>query len=73
MNQTKPAVPDLSDYPCWLTVAQVAQLLGVHENSVRRRIGAGQMPHLRDGRILRVPRDGLREYLRGHMRERGTP
>lgn len=68
MNQTKAPLPDLSAYPCLLTVPQVAHLLGVHENSVRRRISAGKMPHLRDGRILRIPRDGLREYLESHMR-----
>ncbi len=76
VKPTADPLPDLSAYPCFLTIPQVAELLGVHENSVRRRISAGQMPHIRDGRILRVPRDGLLAYLASRMPSapnRGTP
>jgi len=38
----------------YLSVAQVAALLGVNHKSVRREIAAGRLPALRIGRVLRI-------------------
>lgn len=42
-----------------LTVPEAAQLLRVHESTVRRLVRSGGLPGLRVGRQWRVDRDGL--------------
>jgi excisionase family DNA binding protein len=45
-----------------LTVKEVAEIQRICERTVRRRIASGELPAIRDGRLLRVrPRD-LRAY-----------
>jgi len=45
-----------------LTVKEVAKIQNTCERTVRRRIASGELPAVRDGRLLRVrPRD-LRAY-----------
>ena len=45
-----------------LTIKEVAAIQKTCERTVRRRIAAGELPALRDGRLVRVrPRD-LRAY-----------
>ena len=45
-----------------LTVAEVAEVMGTCERTVRRRIDSGDLPALRDGRLLRVRPSDLRAY-----------
>jgi len=47
-----------------LKVAEVAQLLGVGERTVRRLTHEGQIPHIRIGKLIKFTREGLEEYLR---------
>ncbi len=47
-----------------LTVAQVAEVLGVHENTVRREIRRGNLHPYRAGRALRITQDELARYRR---------
>ena len=46
-----------------LTVAEVARILRTSTKTVRRRIASGALPHVREGRLLRVLADDLDRYL----------
>jgi len=49
--------------PRLLKLHDVAEILGVSPKTLRRRIDAGELPVIRDGRIVRVhPRD-LERYI----------
>lgn len=54
--------------PTLLSYKQAAQILGVHEVTVKRYVYAGQLPSIRIGRTVRIPREGLEQALR----ERGA-
>ena len=45
------------------TVQEVANLLGVHAETVRRLIHSGGLPAVRVGRVLRVEEEALERYL----------
>ena len=46
-----------------LTLQQASDTLGISPKTLQRRINAGQLPVIRDGRIVRVhPRD-LQRYI----------
>jgi excisionase family DNA binding protein len=52
--------------PKWLSVKEVALHLGIHEQSVRRKIAAGEIPALQlggPGCALRVLEDELERWL----------
>jgi excisionase family DNA binding protein len=49
--------------PATYTVAEAAQLLGVHEQTVRAAIAHGDLPVLRLGRRQLIPRAQLDELL----------
>jgi excisionase family DNA binding protein len=51
------------------TVQQAGHLLGLSRNSMYRAIEAGELPSLRIGKRLLVPRDALEAKLRSA----GTP
>ncbi len=54
---------DEAALPQLLTIEQSAEILNTSVKTVRRRIEAGELPVIRDGRILRVhPRD-LERYI----------
>ena len=46
-----------------LTVLEVALALNTSEKTVRRRIKAGELPVIQDGRIVRIRPDDLRAYI----------
>jgi len=46
-----------------LTIAQTAKILNASLKTVRRRIAAGELPVIRDGRLLRVRPDDLRAFI----------
>jgi excisionase family DNA binding protein len=53
----------------WLSVKEVALRLGIHEQSVRRKIHAGELPCLQlggPGCALRVFEDELSSWLEDH-------
>jgi excisionase family DNA binding protein len=55
--------------PKWLSVKEVALRLDMHEQSVRRKIGAGEIPALQlggPGCALRVLEDELSSWLEDH-------
>jgi len=56
--------------PLGLTVAETAQTLHVSETSVRMAIRNGELPAVRLGRRLIVPRAGLERILSGQSATR---
>lgn len=49
--------------PAFLTVAQVAEHLGCGVNSVHRAIARGDLAAFRDGRLVRISREALDDYI----------
>lgn len=48
----------------FLTVAEVASLMGVSKMTVYRLVNSGHLPAIRVGRSFRVPEQAIYEYLR---------
>lgn len=46
-----------------LTVAEAASLLGVGRNHLYTLINEGQIPHIRFGRLIKIPRSALEDWL----------
>jgi excisionase family DNA binding protein len=57
----------------WLTVAAVAERLGVSEKWVRRKISSSELPAHRVGRLLRIGERGLSGFVAGKRVGRGGP
>ncbi len=55
-----------------LTVPEVAALLRISRGSCYEAIRTGQIPSLRFGRSIRVPRHSLELFLQGNNKE-GSP
>lgn len=53
----------LEKYPPVLSVADVAQILGITPKTVRNLIKNGEIASIKVGRLIRVPKDRLVEYL----------
>lgn len=53
----------LEDYPALMSVAEVAKATGMGERLVRTAIAEGQLPHVRWGRRILVPRPALEAQL----------
>jgi excisionase family DNA binding protein len=51
------------DYPMIMTIAEVAEYLGLHELTVRRLAREGAIPALKLGRQWRVKRDLLEGWI----------
>ena len=56
---TKPTDPPKT----LLTKNQVAEMLGISAKTIDRRIRSGELPVIRDGRIIRVHPDDLERYI----------
>lgn len=53
----------LEKYPPLLTVCQVAEILGVCQNSIRKAITNGSIPCIRIGRTIKIPKDRLIDFI----------
>ena len=53
----------LANYPAVLDVATVAEILGVTPSTVRRLLKANVIPSVKVGRLTRVTKDKLIDYL----------
>lgn len=53
----------LANYPAVLDVATVAEILGVTPATVRRLLKANVIPSVKVGRLTRVTKDKLINYL----------
>ena len=52
-----------------LTIEETAKALSTSEKTVRRRIAAGKLPVIRDGRIIRIRQKDLQAYIAMHRCE----
>ncbi len=55
----------LSNYPPVLNVNNVAEILNITPATVRRHIKNNDFPHIKIGRLVRIPKDSLIGYLHG--------
>lgn len=47
-----------------LSLSDTAKILGCSQKTVRRRVDAGELATIRDGRMVRVHPDDLNRYIR---------
>lgn len=52
----------------WLTLAQVAERLGVDKRTVARWISSGDLIPFRNGRVVRIPLDEFERFTKKHCR-----
>ncbi|WP_406710797.1 excisionase family DNA-binding protein [Trueperella pyogenes] len=43
----------------YVSIQGAAERLNVHHSTIRRMIYAGKLPHVRVGRVIRIPLDAL--------------
>ena len=55
----------LKKYPAVLSISDVAEILNVTPATVRRHIKTNDLPHIKVGRLVRIPKDSLIGYLHG--------
>lgn len=46
-----------------LSVAEAARLLGVGKNHLYDMVASGEIPHVRFGRLIKIPRSTLEAWL----------
>jgi excisionase family DNA binding protein len=56
-------VTTATDQSLLLTVAEAARLLRISRNLAYELVAQGQLPHVRLGRVIRVPRRGLEQWI----------
>jgi excisionase family DNA binding protein len=67
-NSKKPAVKARSSKAATVSVDEAAEMIGIGRTSVYTAIRLGQLPSLRLGKRLLVPRAALEELLSGGVR-----
>ncbi len=55
----------LQHYPVALSISDVAEILNVTPATIRRHIQRNELPHIKVGRLVRIPKDSLINYLHG--------
>ncbi len=55
----------LKNYPVTLSISDVAEILNITPATVRRHIKSNDLPHIKVGRLVRIPKDSLIAYLHG--------
>lgn len=53
----------MSPEPLTYTVEEAAAALGCGRDSMHRLVRQGDIPHVRFGRVIRIPRQALAEWL----------
>ena len=56
-------ITSYSDLPLVLNVKDLAQILSISQNTAYALVRSGQIRSIRTGRIYRIPKDALIEYL----------
>ena len=57
----------LKAYPAVLSISEVAEILNITPATVRRHIKNNDLPHIKIGRLVRIPKDSLISYLHGEQ------
>lgn len=55
----------LKSYPVLLSISDVAEIFNITPATVRRHIKSNDLPHIKIGRLIRVPKDALIACLHG--------
>lgn len=55
----------LKKYPPALSISDVAEILNITPSTVRRHIKSNDLPHIKIGKLVRIPKDSLIGYLHG--------
>ena len=55
----------LKNYPVALSISDVAEILNITPATFRRHIKRNDLPHIKVGRLVRIPKDSLISYLHG--------
>ena len=55
----------LKKYPAVLSISDVAEILNITPTTVRRHIKSNDLPHIKVGKLVRIPKDSLIGYLHG--------
>lgn len=50
-------------YPDVMTVEEACEALRIGENAIYELLGSGKLKGYRNGRVWRIPRTSLREYV----------
>ena len=61
----------LRKYPAVLSISDVAEILNITPATVRRHIKKNDLPHIKVGRLVRIPKDSLIGYLHGDLTPTG--
>lgn len=64
--QPNPQAMSLQDYPLVMTPAEAAQALGIGKNSIYALLRSGALKSLRVGRLIKITRSALEEYLQNY-------
>ena len=62
----------LKNYPPALSISDVAKILNITPATVRRHIKRNDLPHIKVGRLVRIPKDSLIGYLHGDFTSQRT-
>ncbi|MCR5740381.1 MAG: helix-turn-helix domain-containing protein [Lachnospiraceae bacterium] len=57
----------LNEYPAVLRISEVAEILNINQATVRRHIRNNDIPSIKVGRLVRIPKDSLISYLHGYQ------
>lgn len=52
-----------SAFPRYLSAEEVAELFRVSTKHIHRMCRSGELPHIRVGKLIRLPEAGVREWL----------
>lgn len=63
----------MDDHAVLLTVPEAAKLLRISRNLAYGLVGRGELPSVRLGRVIRVPRASLEEWLTRESSSLGLP
>jgi len=55
--------PELAHYPMALKIDQVAEILNVGRSSVDELVRSNRIRYVRIGKLIRIPRDAVYEFL----------
>lgn len=56
----------MEDLPLVMTPAEAAQALGIGRNSIYALLRSGELGSIRVGKLIKIPRAALEEYLQGY-------
>ena len=66
-NNPQPTqVTSLQDLPLVMTPVEAAQALGIGRNSIYSLLRSGDLKSIRVGRLIKITRSALEEYLQGY-------